>query len=639
MLLAYISKRSNRQAPRERAKVVGPQNDRVGTTIQSKAGAHRSKGKGDVGTSSLEALPSTRHERLAANQASIEVWENFGAFQVFDAAGDSWLATTRVAKAQEALIHKLKGHRAPCPYLAVAAFLHESAIGVMAKEDMPVVQNLNAFLDRWSRRQEASYTIFDLELVEGVASLREKLVRSRNTDSWWNFLVVDTVLDGRPARHVLPLVRPDRKAIVTVDVLFPDQANTESEVFKEAEAQIGRIGDTSPAVADGQSVKLQETAVVEPHAYWRSCLAADPGLNGLRLLLQARDHLGSAADDGFDIIERPEGGNRDTSVLFDEGVIPGFGETTSLFYEGVYPPPPNLGLIWQDGWWPVFRPKGQKTRALLPTAPAICSATAEQAGRWGSSVLYWPVPEQLPVDRPGPRGLASGSASTQFFQAGDSVRIGGIEFVPEEVRYCGERFLRLFRSEPTTALTAKLDWITSAVYRDAWYPLRAAFSSVSPEAVVITANDSIAITAELQSRVDFATGLQVLPPEHQAGYNQCRNQAAALGYKGDAPSARSAAIVTQRSLKAWQRGEFSYAGGKPFPWGYCYSCGKSLPGRFPGRLCGCSQTPAALVAAAGLHVTPLGGIVYPGVVQTMTRHPPLKQKKTLATSQCFREPL
>lgn len=79
-----------------------------------------------------------------------------------------------------------------------------------------------------------------------------------------------------------------------------------------------------------------------------------------------------------------------------------------------------------------------------------------------------------------------------------------------------------------------------------------------------------------------------------------------------------------------------------YKWGDCYSCGKQFPGKFEGRICSnCHErnaTQAGELVAEGVKICGLAvPIRYPGVVNTKTRHPPLKKgTDTFATEANFR---
>jgi hypothetical protein len=145
-----------------------------------------------------------------------------------------------------------------------------------------------------------------------------------------------------------------------------------------------------------------------------------------------------------------------------------------------------------------------------------------------------------------------------------------------------------------------------------------------------------AIPMELRERAEFALTMGTCDdPLLISSYRAALNVAARDGFSRASCNEYKRYLRQQRSRYPASR---QVAG--RYGWGYCYSCGAERPGRFRGRMCpSCTfKKPAGLayLVSEGMEVcSDVAPVVYPGVVNTSTRHPPLKSGvMTTATEKC-----
>lgn len=299
----------------------------------------------------------------------------------------------------------------------------------------------------------------------------------------------------------------------------------------------------------------------------------------------------------------------------------------TTFY-GIQPPPKELGAQWIGGWFesqlgraaePVdlsvenlFVNAARNTvvnRALIK--PTYASATIPNFQRWGSQMLYVPVNLAEGLQTAGRRSVTDGNVSVEYFLAGDCLRCG-------TARWTVKRVEGLLHVECAN-LSAKM----SPRWR-----------------CVQNAPTASQMTAEAARKAQW---LQVVNEAKEPAMinilQRLKADEAAKGYPGDVDPHDAVAVATQMADR------LSYQQvGAPFLWGYCFSCGEGLPNKMKHRLCKeCDRgrnTPLAQLVADGRRVTSVANpIVYPGVVNTLSRHPRLKAGvQSIASDKNFRWP-
>ncbi len=327
-------------------------------------------------------------------------------------------------------------------------------------------------------------------------------------------------------------------------------------------------------------------------------------------------------------------------------------------YNGLWPPPQfkdsrdadgvltKRTCTWQCGWWPNTAPHGRTpTMRLARRVPDVVSASSDQVSVWVDSVLYHPYPGGLNFESMGQRTLRFGGRGIQYFAAGDSVKVDRSYYAVEEVQvdYCETKLLRLVHTSDDGLLGSLSRKIRTGT-RGAQSIAAGLVSTfdLPHHAITITPGQLCStISPENKSRANYSALAMVLPAEAMPVFGRLENGAARVQFDAEqgAPDPFEAARYSTETLKVIGKRPFSYSGGTRFDWGYCYSCGREAPiAKCPGRLCGCGPTPCAIQVAEGRHVASYAQpIVYPGVVQTTTRHPPLKKGvETWATEANFR---
>ncbi len=296
-------------------------------------------------------------------------------------------------------------------------------------------------------------------------------------------------------------------------------------------------------------------------------------------------------------------------------------------YEGMFPCPENAQ--WVDGWWPLNGQKAQTPiRRLVETwsLPHCVSATPEYAAKYGDRVQYLPPTFAGHWFRADIRTACDGSRSTKYFTEGDALVGEAESYIAERVP--GSNRLRLVK----TAATIR-NWVSDSVTEFLGLRRNRQAYEVVPRTTDRLPSDEERIvhwTFAVQSEKD---------PRRVAALQRLRQKAAAGEYAANTTTPAAAKQFVSAVSACYPQLE-SVAG--PFGWGYCYSCGKTLPGRFKQRLCEkCHKRNntgvGGLVANGDKVCSPANPVVYPGVVNTPTRHPPLKPgTETSAGDSVFR---
>jgi hypothetical protein len=539
-----------------------------------------------------------------------------------------------------------------CVFMAMASFMKLEALKSLNEEHWSTVASdrLLHTLSKWARITRSTYTVFEVVCADGHEMLHSHGTfwnrdEAHRTGGHWNLLLIPSDV----GYHVVPLAKPNKDAVLRLlaepqearedpagaEVAHEDLVEVQADAVEgdEGESPDPSAGEWEAEVSAAQALALMAELesdgqtlvemVVEEPPLWE-----DEGI--MRLFRGPCDLIRRAGEFECPQVEGPFS----LSSLFKPRY------KTVFKYRGIWEPP--AGFDWVGGGWPSTE-NSRCTKSSVTRAPALCSADLESVSQWKESVLYLPKP---PVVQNcwvvGNCSLTDGVRTTQFFNSGDVVKIGNYHYRAQEEVFAGLEVLRLIRSTEVGCLRA-VGHSVRASLRNAWSNTVSlltlgAVTLPKVEAHVETRPSQGAVSRDVLSRMEWALMSSLAPPECSAMVNVARNYAAMKEFGEEAPSAFKVAQVASALNGACRKVPFGFAGGRPYRWGYCYSCGKALPGKMAGRLCGCSQTPMARTVAAGNHVTSHGKPVYPGVVATQSRHPPLPPgKETQATSQCFRD--
>nr|WPR18208.1 MAG: hypothetical protein [Chemarfal virus 155] len=302
-----------------------------------------------------------------------------------------------------------------------------------------------------------------------------------------------------------------------------------------------------------------------------------------------------------------------------------------MTYDGPFECP--TGLEWRQGWWAgsgraAHNPLEAWARTL--GKPGYVSATPELATLWQDNVLYVEPVFGRKLWRCGERECTDGRRRTHYFLAGDILHREGQEFKAERLGREDGRTIKLIPTEQSFAR-----WAVSGLAAHASF-LRYVNSE---EILVVQTNQAPEVAPEERAMVEWTLTVQSeRDPLTLAALSRLRQNAASKKFE-DTTRAQDARDFVKQLRAGFPQVE-SVAGA--FAWGYCYSCGKQLPGKFSKRLCGpCgarrNQPLGGLVAEGYKVCSDACPVAYPGVVNTPTRHPPLKPGvETAATEAVFR---
>lgn len=310
----------------------------------------------------------------------------------------------------------------------------------------------------------------------------------------------------------------------------------------------------------------------------------------------------------------------------------------TLIYDGICPPAdPSGDYTWRSGMWPCFPVATTIGDTLdgLVRRPDVCSATVEYARLHGDLVRYLPVVASEGLSFVGERGVSCGVMTTQRFIAGDMLVSDDNAFTVEE----RGGYLCLVRHGKSCWQGVK-SGILQALSSPGTYSLPGLSSVAVDEGLILEPKFTTDIDEVDKLKVQWT--MEVLSNTdalETAALTRLRQDAGAAGYEGSKPSD---AVRFVRALRQ-QYPEAKAVAGR-YAWGYCFSCGKELPGRFKQRLCqrclkGENSGLGRLVADGMSVCNAAVRVRYPGVVTTPTQHPPLKNVATKATAANFRYPL
>lgn len=623
---------------------------------------------------------SRRKEPGFDNSAQAAVWAGFEDLITLET--DQFglrLHDTATARKVEALLKERNGP-GTCAYVATLAHcrrehqvdLHRALFRKWGPLPAESVDNWLALV---SRKFEVTVRVMRVrEREPGVLHISDhSVVTSVRPKGRWDLLEVPTKQDGVDVFHFLPVSNAADDVLVVLPdrVAQPVVAPPAQMVIETAQSstpavpQVPAVAETTLGAEDVRTELPTQPECVAAFTTEFPCLRIlgrtlpiSSKLPNTELLVQTALWSEDATRDLSDlvttycsdtdsvVVNRGEPGDNPAPLgAWDPDPL------ETLRYEGIWEPPPGR-FDWRGGWWPQTRPRWKEETSTWRRDAQVCAATLESASLFRDSVLYLPLQDPVSLCRRGisvvgERTLTTGAGGrlTQFFRAGDVVRLDDREFSVGADYTLGMPLLRLIDAASEAGPFEKMGKDIAAAARNV-FSCRL-FGRLEPHLCSVIPGTVVQWDEEVRQRVDWATVVATAPSEYAGPLDVCRKVAAADKWVESRVPAFETARRVKVQIDAAATAPYSYLGGtlarkgSHFPWGDCYSCGGLLPmgRRLPGRLCGCeNRTPAARTALTGQHVATIGQVVYPGVVQTTSHHPPIKDgKRTIATESVFQD--
>lgn len=288
----------------------------------------------------------------------------------------------------------------------------------------------------------------------------------------------------------------------------------------------------------------------------------------------------------------------------------------SATFDGIQDPQ-IPGVKWRQGWWGK-PPHGFGCKDYFKyrfTFATLASATQRYVRENGTSVWYLPV-------RSGDGAFVQARTVTDHAGRSDIVLREGDYVHARWTKYVAVKHVALICGKRVEVLVLEkcgadgiVDTLEVPGFQAFWGSAEIkpgargqaleekAIREIEHKAIAMTMEDPIAIMAA----------------------NSVRAQCAKTGYEAIPQCAVSDALRRVEGLPKLNLGDVA---GR-FEWGYCYAgCGKERPGKFKGRICPtCTEhnTDLGRLVAHGHKVCSIARpVVYPGVVWTERKHPPLK---------------
>lgn len=558
------------------------------------------RASGNRGACTLNRSPrdEAREPRCLANLAANRVWLGFEWLAPFHEGchlmnKEMWKTTDRVIRDHE------RDLPLSCVYLSMLShcrtkdevkFVDQQKWGELTLEGTYHV--LKTFAKKTTRgmnilhlKCEGDRLSAEMQMIPGKAEHRD------------NFLIVPALKGS--ALHILPLGKIKKDVVIAAPPsMRPDDAKREPKSSGPAivAESVISLDDSSSSSSSTAPQGQEKPAVVQP--------AVDTSQEELDFVLVEKE------------------------------------ECHLVRYQGVFPPP--IHWQWVDGWWPSTAPRDVESRRTVAKTiasglllPDVCSATVGMVRKFRELPLYLPVGKDVkhPLCLLPRKQLTDGQGRMETaFAEGDTVRIDGVAYLAVAEQKFGASLLRLVSvdyglSESFSRSVRKTLGGLSSQFLGA--KSVQAFGAGVPKLRDESVRQAEWI-AVVHSSVD---------PLETSILQRLRQDAAAAKYGPQTERAEECAKFA-RNLRKVYPGLTSVAG--RFGWGYCYSCGAELPGKFKGRLCRCCQKTnscsVARAVAEGAKVCSMAKpVLYPGVVHTETQHPALKAgTKTLATPSNFR---
>lgn len=414
--------------------------------------------------------------------------------------------------------------------------------------------------------------------------------------SIWNVnLLIVRTMDTDSALHVLPLCGVNANASIV----------KQAPLEKPVEKPTGEV----PTTSQPENPQEAQPAVLEPEQG-----DADPDQQGYEYpdvpAIEA-EWLGRPLEDNA--------GPEDDYVLVPQ--IPGPPEVR---FSGIEPPPANWS--WCSSPWQSQVPRDRSWPVVFRLdRPHVCSALLSEVVKYGATVKYLPPTEsdRLYYLERGGNHITDGVIVDEVFVPGDVVTLGGVWYKCQPAVFGEVQVIELVQSGlPTRQNCARrlLSHLTPLI-------------DSAKEACIIPLGKP-KLPAESKSKAEWIASVHSeADPLKLAIKQRLRQDAAADGYK--TLSAVDADRFT--SLLARKYPAAQVVAGIPG----CFSCGQGGKEKRCGRLCkscaaGANSQLGKMVADGHQVSGPSNRIVYPGVVNTTSRHPPLKTGVlTLATGSNF----
>lgn len=602
--------------------------------------------------------------RGLANVAYDHVWSCHREFAIFDSQPECALRDPETAKA---LVDATKrcGADGACAFYASISHCNSVAKVQAYTKSFPSwgtldVRTVESTWLKLSRVFQTLIRVYHLDQVaDGVWKLAQPQTfnSNRQVQNFWSFLLVPPELNVAHEWHCLPLCNPNRDAELFFEPKEAEDTVGDPPVVQATAEEKGKQVVKPPEVEESSSSSSTAVCITEPPrgpseqgpaptlgqiGQEMTILEEEEAFPHLEVLVKAGRLLGSypltrilwasiCTPELAPICEPPP----------PEAPIP----PRPPRYEGVWAPPD--GWEWRGGWWPSTRPPNTDQQGYFRQDPEVVSASLNLACVFADTVLYYPLPPGNSVERVGSRSISdlSGSMVDQHFLPGDVVLVGTTHYRAETVLAYGVPLLKLSVAVEFTPVESVLhdaaSFLRNKLCSKVWSWAATPKGQVYP-------GSAERLTDRTVCQAEWTQWMGNAPPELLPTLTTIRREAQLADWGEAAPRANRAALYAVQQEATLRGRPFGLATGTKlgrgsgtyFAWGDCYSCGGKLPGkRMHGRMCGCVANPtrAARAVREGLHVVPYGGVVYPGVVECTTRHPPLKLgKTTLANPSVFR---
>lgn len=554
--------------------------------------AQQNPNKGKAPLKAKRGAPVSRENRSACLPAE-RAWLGFEYLKPLDGGSLNVIQSTATAQFRNMCKHE-KELSDSCLWLSLLAHARgDTDCDFVGRQKWGEVklEGMTRILQDYSRKTKTTLVMWYVEEFLGSFGLEEGPHRFRYVGSDRDEVHIALIRMGA-GYHMLPLAAPRLKARVPIDRRpVPEPAQAEQALPVDVATSSSEVVQIQPPV-------------------------------------QGSDH--AAPNPATEVVADPP---QEVSPTIPVEAYPGVPEYLDFFYDGAGPQfdgihsPPGC-LNWRAGWWPSVGTKAVSCMDILPRLrPDVASATLDYALAHLDSVLYLPVEIRAPLYVARRRIVSDGHKRAQFFLAGDVVRAGRSTYRAEPVRQWGVDLLKLVCN--TTSFS---DSVSQA------------FRGLIPfvnrcKSVVLETNGEDPVSEEAKTAVRWVFNMHTVKDTVEiAALAQVKNRAAAQGYSAESDQPDEAAEWVRRHRQLYPSSD---GVGGPYKWGYCFSCGKQLPGTFKHRLCSeCTKgqnSGLGRMVADGLQVTSHANpIVYPGVVNTNSRHPMLKKAYSFATDQNFR---
>ncbi|QKI29254.1 hypothetical protein 1 [Forsythia suspensa yan-like virus] len=594
--------------------------------------------------------PQTDHKRFA-NPARDLVFAGPWSFATgFDGSPKSLLVDSQAGKSMAKIIKELADPERDCACLsALAQMCFDAQRGhhtLLSKQwvHLPQLGGVQAMTRAVARGTSRGVRMWEVSFSSDGYRLADEPFWSATpcgpkTKGIHHYATLPCIRGGKQALHLVPLGDPKAGFLIPHDLVVfgkgkevtpkppipstPDEASSSTSVApKPQAAPVPKPAAPAPA-ASGAPPGPPSNPPMAPVEH-------EPGLTHVEDALVPWQAPPPAPEEPPPEQEPPP-------------VMPEAEPLMPIRYEGITPLDSEIDVIHHiAGAWPSLCDGTVPEHSRrLRKRPHICSATHAYALRHGPLVKYVPVQHpRLAVC--GDRTVTDGARTAYIFAEGDSIQLNGVWYF---VRSSVERGLSLLTLHPSEERMCDCSGGMGFynLVAGCWPTVTHCWEQLTPLSTAqcpMRINKKVVGDPAVRLRVDWASAVKSAPDELSAALGVCRNVAATRAWGPDAPSPSECLPYVVGADRAFASGQnYSLPVGAGFTWGKCYSCGNTpSKKRLPGRLCGCKPTPAAKVAAMGLHVTSPGGIVYPGVVTTKSQHPPIKEgKATCASKQVFRD--